>query len=167
MRRLSNSLSSVAKATVSRSKGRAMVSSQWYSTVSPPKDEDLEEEEEVKEEEEEEVKEEDEFSLKKKTFIPFPESFGGGFLVDKKKETKKSIGGTSSFGQGTHMNYDYGISSGESNNQRTTDTNNENEEGNKIQEYGGCNGCPGCIRCGCPGCSGGCRYCFGCCGCKY
>ncbi|CAE6242083.1 unnamed protein product [Arabidopsis arenosa] len=167
MRRISKStFSGVAKATVSRSKDRVMASSQWYSTIPPPKDEDLEEEEDGKEEE---VEKEDEWSLKGKRFIAFPESIGGGFLVDGKKETKKSSGGaTSSFGQGTHMNYDYGISSGESKDQRTTETNNENEEGNKITEYGGCNGCPGCIRCGCPGCSGGCRYCFGgCCGCKY
>ncbi|CAE6242053.1 unnamed protein product [Arabidopsis arenosa] len=131
MRRMSKSLTGVAKATVSRSKGRAVASSQWYSTVPPPKDEDLEEEEDGKEEE---VEKEDEWSLKGKRFIAFPESIGGGFLVDEKKETKKSSGGA--FGQGTHRNYDQGTG--------------------KPDYGGGCSGCHGCSRC--PECNGGCRY---------
>jgi len=172
LRRISKSLSGVAKTTVSKSKGHAMASSQWYSPVPLSQDDDLEEEEdekeeeEVEEEEEEEEEEEDEegeWSLKKKVYVAFPKSFGGGFLVDRKKETKISTVDKSSFGQGTHMDYvDYGTSSGKSNEQNTI-----KEEENKIPEYGGCNGCPGCIRCGCRGCSGGCRFCPGCCACQY
>ncbi|XP_010482988.1 PREDICTED: uncharacterized protein LOC104761581 [Camelina sativa] len=167
MKKKSKTLSGIAKTEVSRSYGRVVASSQWYSTIPSSKDQDLEEEEEEEHDEDEgslkKEEDEDEGSLKKMQFIPFPKGYigGGGFLVKKKEETDKSTGteSSSSSAKGTDMNYNYGTNGGKSYDKRTTSNSDQDGQGTEIPEYGGCSGCPGC--------SGGCRYCFGCDGCQY